>query len=209
MSSRISEALDSLDQDVAGLRLAPPEAIRARGESRRRQQLIGGGVAIAVVATALTTVVVLPVVHGGAPVQQPLGFGDSSGPASVSASCSPVPNPTHAPPADGTSRTAKVWLKSTATPAETAAVGTQLRSLSTAALGPGQLVTSVTFESRQQAYERFKAQFCNAPDLIAATKPETLPESYTITLANPTDFAAVYTLIEGMAGVEDVVRVPQ
>src|SRR5258706_14632174 len=44
------------------------------------------------------------------------------------------------------------------------------------ALESNTLVKSVEYESKAQAWERFKTQFQDAPDLVKATKQESLPE---------------------------------
>ncbi|MET8909801.1 hypothetical protein [Micromonospora sp. NPDC004551] len=56
MSARIREALTELERDVAGLRLAPPAAVRARGRarSRRRAAVLAGAAAVVVAGGAAT-----------------------------------------------------------------------------------------------------------------------------------------------------------
>src|SRR3954464_8499333 len=42
------------------------------------------------------------------------------------------------------------------------------------------LVQNVIYESREVAWQRFKTQFHDAPDLVNATKPDSLPESFRV-----------------------------
>src|SRR5256886_10402293 len=44
------------------------------------------------------------------------------------------------------------------------------------------LVKEVVYESRVDAYKRFTEQFKDAPDLVHATKPDSLPESFRVKL---------------------------
>ena len=58
-------------------------------------------------------------------------------------------------------------------------------------LGRTPQVTDYHYESKQQAYERFKEQFRDAPDLVAATRPDSLPASWRFTLRCAADFPTV------------------
>lgn len=44
-------------------------------------------------------------------------------------------------------------------------------------------VTKVELVSKEQAYERFKEQFKDQPDLLEGTRPESLPASFEVTVA--------------------------
>jgi FtsX extracellular domain len=208
MSSRIREALCELEHDVAGLRLASPQSIRARGQAQRRRQTVAlASVAAGVVAAGA---VALPsLYHGWRGSDGRTGHTlagsiprDRSNAGAASGCASPVASPTLSDAARAgaiaRSRNATVFLKPTASPAEKAAVETKLNQLST--------VIAIDFLSHEQQFERFAAQFCYAPAVVAATKPENLPEAFELTLANPGDYVAVQTTIKSMAGVEDVVH---
>ncbi len=52
-------------------------------------------------------------------------------------------------------------------------------------------VTGYSYETREQAYERFKEQFKNAPDLIGATRLETMPEQWHFTVRCAADYPTV------------------
>jgi cell division transport system permease protein len=66
-------------------------------------------------------------------------------------------------------------------------------------------VKAYMFEDRYAVYERFKQTFCDAPELIAATKPDSLPESFRVTLMRPEDVAALRDAIGPLPGVGEVV----
>jgi cell division transport system permease protein len=67
------------------------------------------------------------------------------------------------------------------------------------------LVKSYEFETREEAFVRFKEIYAGAPELIAQTKPEALPESFRVKLVNQntsTEFIAKY---KGREGVDTVI----
>jgi hypothetical protein len=204
--SHIHSALVDLAQDVDGLRIAPPEAVRARGEARRRRQVVGA-VAVVVVGAAVTGAVALPVLHGDRGASG--GSLGVAAPPSASGCVSPSPSgpPPQKFPNDAVSaeladsRMATVYLKLTISADQKGAVDTKLRSLAG--------VTSVELVDRAHTWQNFVRTFCYAPDLVAVTKPEQLPESFVITLAAPGDFADVSRTIAILPGVDAVVRRPQ
>jgi FtsX extracellular domain len=215
-SSHIREALAELGQDVAELQLSPPHAIRARAESRRRRRVVGAIAAVAVGA-AVTGAVALPLLRSASAPGRSLSPG-AAATASTQPTASGAPTatlgvceaPTETPakaapsasndPAVASSRTVKVFLTGNHTAAERAAVESRLRTLT--------VVTAVEFISHEQAYREFAQHFCQAPDLVAATKPESLPESVVVTIRDPGDFPAVAKAVGAMPGVVDVVHVP-
>jgi hypothetical protein len=205
MSPRIREALIDLERDVAGLQLATAAAVRARGDARRRRQ-VAGVVAALAVGAAVTGAVALPPLYAGGShgAGLPVG-GPASGSASASSSRSPATgecSPGASRPAESPvagSRTVRVFLTTDSTPAQRAAVASALDGL------PG--VVGYTYEDHQHAYERFKAAFCDAPDLVGATKPESLPESFVVTLRSTTDLSTVDNAVGRLPGVDAVVGV--
>jgi cell division transport system permease protein len=74
-----------------------------------------------------------------------------------------------------------------------------------AALDSSALVKEVTYESRDQAWERFKTQFRDAPDLVNATKKESLPESYRVKLKDPTKVKELTDEVGTQQGISDIV----
>jgi cell division protein FtsX len=69
-------------------------------------------------------------------------------------------------------------------------------------------VRDISFKTRQQAYEEFKQQFKDAPDLVAATAPDALPESFKATVTDGSFIDAIETVLVALPGVDRVVVVP-
>ncbi|GAA0226269.1 permease-like cell division protein FtsX [Cryptosporangium japonicum] len=65
-------------------------------------------------------------------------------------------------------------------------------------------IKSVTYESKQEAYERFKELFADSPDLVENTKPESLPESFRVKLKDPSEANAIDAKYKTEAGVDQV-----
>jgi cell division transport system permease protein len=51
------------------------------------------------------------------------------------------------------------------------------------------LVEDFQFETKEQAFSKFQILYDSTPDLVALTKPESLPESYRVKLKDPDTFA--------------------
>jgi cell division transport system permease protein len=73
------------------------------------------------------------------------------------------------------------------------------------ALKQDPLVKEVIHETKDQAWQKFKEDFKDAPDLVAATKPEALPESYRVKLKNPNDYQKIFDKYHTMDGISDIV----
>jgi len=79
-----------------------------------------------------------------------------------------------------------VFLTPKISPEQRESIGQQLR---------GQpVVERVFYESKQEAYERFKDQFKDSPDMVRNVSPDVLPESYRVKLRDPAQFAQVHDL---------------
>jgi cell division transport system permease protein len=65
-------------------------------------------------------------------------------------------------------------------------------------------VEEVFYESQQEAYQRFREQFSDSPDLIDNVTAEALPESYRVKLRDPTQFEVVASAFRDQPGVEQV-----
>ena len=65
-------------------------------------------------------------------------------------------------------------------------------------------VEKLYYESKQEAYKRFKEQFKDSPDLVANVTPDALPESYRVKLENPKQFAVVASAFSDRPGVDTV-----
>ncbi len=70
------------------------------------------------------------------------------------------------------------------------------------------LVETYDFETKEEAYARFKEIYASAPDLTDLTKPESLPESFRVKLKNPDAFDAFkekYQKYVGGEGIDTIV----
>ncbi|HVF20881.1 MAG TPA: permease-like cell division protein FtsX [Mycobacteriales bacterium] len=65
-------------------------------------------------------------------------------------------------------------------------------------------VERVYFEGKAEAYERFKEQFKDSPDIIANTTPDVLPESFRVKLRDPNKFEVVASAFADRPGVVSV-----
>ena len=66
-------------------------------------------------------------------------------------------------------------------------------------------VKDVFYESQAEAYQHFKEQFKDSPDLVNNTTPDQLPESYRVKLKDPKKFAIIKSALEGKPGVNSVI----
>lgn len=73
------------------------------------------------------------------------------------------------------------------------------------ALESDPLVRAVIYESREQAYERFKEMYRDAPDLVNAVKPDQLPESYRVRLNNPEQYQEIFNKYKDTEGIDEIV----
>jgi cell division transport system permease protein len=91
-----------------------------------------------------------------------------------------------------------IFLKDDITDAQRTALGNEL------AADP--LVKQpVIHETKQQAWSKFQQMFKDAPDLVAATKPDALPESYRVQLKDPKQYNQVSLEYIGKDGIEEIV----
>lgn len=67
------------------------------------------------------------------------------------------------------------------------------------------LVQKTYYESKDQAYERFKEQFKDSPDLVKNVSADALPESFRVKLKDPTQYDVVASQFAGQPGVDQVV----
>jgi cell division transport system permease protein len=67
------------------------------------------------------------------------------------------------------------------------------------------LVASKSFESRQQAFQKFQELWKDSPDFVNSVGPESLPASYRVKLKNPEQYKQFATTVQGLPGVQDIV----
>jgi cell division transport system permease protein len=96
-------------------------------------------------------------------------------------------------------RSAYVYLTQDATDAQREAIAAELRSLSG--------VANFSFSDREDAYERFKRVYACAPELIDATRPESLPESFLVTPGDPASYPALQDKLTGMPGIDTMIQI--
>jgi len=65
------------------------------------------------------------------------------------------------------------------------------------------LVQEIYYESKDEAYQRFKEQFKNSP-IVDNVSPNALPESFRVKLSDPTKYDVVASAFAGRPGIEQV-----
>ena len=65
-------------------------------------------------------------------------------------------------------------------------------------------VKTFLYESKQEAYQRFKLQFAGQPELVNSTPQDALPESFRVQLVNPERYPVIAEQFSGSPGVESV-----
>ena len=73
------------------------------------------------------------------------------------------------------------------------------------AIDQSPLVASKSFESREQAFEKFKVLWRDSPDFIKSVGPESLPASYRVKLKDPEQYKTFATQVQGLPGIQDIV----
>jgi cell division transport system permease protein len=67
------------------------------------------------------------------------------------------------------------------------------------------LVESKTYETRQEAFEKFKVLWRDSPDFIKSVGPDSLPESFRVKLKDPEQYKAFADQMQGQQGIQDIV----
>lgn len=67
------------------------------------------------------------------------------------------------------------------------------------------LIQEVFYESKQDAYDRFREMFRDQPDFVESVSPDALPASFRVKLEDPKQFAAIYDKYAARPGIEEVV----
>jgi cell division transport system permease protein len=183
---------DLFDRELEDEPVPPPgdlarTAMASGTRLRRRRSLLAGGAAVAV--AVLATIVGLNV---AAPADQPI-------PPVAAAAALPQAGRTQpcTLPAQGPTKVVAIFLREDITEAQRSAVYTELTS--------DPLVRSVRFESREQAFQKFKELWKDDPDFIKSVGAEQLPESFRLTLADPAESVAVVTRYTGQTGISEIV----
>jgi cell division transport system permease protein len=67
------------------------------------------------------------------------------------------------------------------------------------------LVLSKTYETRAEAFEKFKVLWRDSPDFVKSVGPDSLPESFRVKLKDPEQYKAFAENIKGLPGIQDIV----
>ena len=73
------------------------------------------------------------------------------------------------------------------------------------AIDSNPLVESKTYETREQAFEKFKVLWRDSPDFVKSVGPDSLPESFRVKLKDPEQYAVFAKQMEGQQGIQDIV----
>jgi cell division transport system permease protein len=73
------------------------------------------------------------------------------------------------------------------------------------AIDSNPLVDSKTYETREQAFEKFKVLWRDSPDFIKSVGPDSLPESFRVKLKDPEQYKAFADQMQGQQGIQDIV----
>jgi cell division transport system permease protein len=79
------------------------------------------------------------------------------------------------------------------------------RAAITQAIDTNPLVASKEYETREQAFEKFKVLWRDSPDFVKSVGPDSLPESFRVKLKDPEQYEAFADQIKGLAGIQDIV----
>lgn len=67
-------------------------------------------------------------------------------------------------------------------------------------------VSKVEYESKEDAYARFKDRFASTPGFVQSTKPGDIPDSFRVRLKDPKQYKAVSQAMLGQGGVDQVIN---
>lgn len=164
----------------------PARMAMAQGRRiRRRRGLLAGGAATAAVVAAVLTVNVMV-----APAAPPPGI------SAAQAMMAPA-DPRCTWPARDRASDVSIFLARDVTASQ--------RSDLRAALEADPLVRDLRFESREEAFARFKQLWADSPDFVAALSTDSVPESFRMALAEPSGYPAFAAKFRDRAGVTDLV----
>ncbi|MFT5223937.1 MAG: cell division transport system permease protein, partial [Glaciecola sp.] len=67
------------------------------------------------------------------------------------------------------------------------------------------VVDTVFYESKEEAYDRFREQFADTPELVDSVSPDILPAAFRVKLKDPELYTVVRDRFEARVGVEEIV----
>ncbi|MGX6603627.1 permease-like cell division protein FtsX [Micromonosporaceae bacterium Da 78-11] len=156
------------------------QAVMARGSTlRRRRRLRVGGIAGGALAAAVVVVNLA-------------GSGQQVAPAPAVAAL-PVPGATACVPAEDVS----IFLDADITAEQRAGLRAMLQA--------DPLVRVFSYESQDQAYQKFTKLWQDSPDFTESVSPSQLPASFRVTLTDSEGDLAFAARFDGKPGIDDVV----
>jgi cell division transport system permease protein len=145
---------------------------------RRRQAKIGGIAGGALAATLLALNLAVPG-RDSAPATEPAGL-----PAAGASRCVPL-------------SAVAVFLRSDVTDKQRAGLRSKLTS------APG--IQAFSYESREQAYEKFAQLWQDSPDFVQSVNATQLPDAFRIQLTAPSQYPAFAAAFTGQPGVQELI----
>jgi len=67
------------------------------------------------------------------------------------------------------------------------------------------LVSEKTYETREEAFNRFKELWQDSPDFVKSIGPNSLPESFRVKLKDPEKYKTFADQMAGMQGIQDII----
>jgi cell division transport system permease protein len=90
-----------------------------------------------------------------------------------------------------------IFLRSDVTEAQRSAIDQAIQS--------NALVQTKTYETREQALERFKTLWADNPDFVKSVGENSLPESFRVKLKDPEQYKTFAAQMQGMQGIQDII----
>lgn len=90
-----------------------------------------------------------------------------------------------------------IFLRSDVTEAQRSAIDQAIKS--------NPLVKESTYESREQALERFRTLWADNPDFVKSVGENSLPESFRVKLKDPEQYKTFAAQMQGMQGIQDII----
>lgn len=73
------------------------------------------------------------------------------------------------------------------------------------AIAQSPLVKSRSYETKEQAFNRFKELWQDSPDFVKSIGPNSLPESFRVKLKNPEQYKSFADQIQGLQGIDQII----
>ncbi|MCM4080052.1 permease-like cell division protein FtsX [Paractinoplanes hotanensis] len=90
-----------------------------------------------------------------------------------------------------------IFLRSDVTDAQRSAIDS--------AISANPLVSQKTYETREEALERFQQLWKDSPEFVKSVGPNSLPESFRVKLKDPETYKTFTDQMTGMQGIQDII----